>query len=122
MAKIYNVVPNVNIPVLNFRDVPKYKLDIEDYTQAVIKFCKDRYAKAGQSDKLNDECVGEVISFPVADGTADYVVACVKPVELVHLQTWDCYAFQYAKNLKTKDIVEKVRQHKALEKLFASKK
>jgi hypothetical protein len=57
----------------------------------------------------------------VADGYAQYMVASLSPVELIHLPLWDAWQFDYAGRLTKKDIIEKINQRKAMEKLFSKK-
>jgi hypothetical protein len=62
-----------------------------------------------------------VIQFPVADGYAQYMVASLSPVELIHLPLWDAWEYQYVERLTKKDIVEKINQRKAMDKLFPAR-
>lgn len=58
----------------------------------------------------------------VADSYAVYIVASMKPLELVHIPIMDAWEFQYANRLTAKDVKEKIRSEKALQALFAKKK
>lgn len=60
--------------------------------------------------------------FPVADGYAEYMVASMKPLELVHIPLGDAWQFEYAHRLTAKDVQDKIDQQKALEELFNKKK
>ena len=68
------------------------------------------------------ECVGETLQFPVADGYAIYMVLAIKPIQLVHLPLGDAYQFQYANRLTAKDIREQIASSKRLAEFFAGKK
>lgn len=60
---------------------------------------------------------GKEIHFPVADGYARYVVFTGSV--LIHLPVGDAWQFQYANRLTAKDVTQKVKQAKALAKLFS---
>ncbi len=46
----------------------------------------------------------------------------MKPLELIHLEYYDGYSFEYANCLTAKDVEDKINQQNALNRLFASKK
>lgn len=112
MGKIYSPPASLRVPELNWEDIPAYEAANKKFIEDLKAFCKSRN---------NAEHVGEVIQFPVADGYAQYMVASLSPVELIHLPLWDAWEFQYASRLTKKDIIEKIEQRKALEKLFSTK-
>jgi hypothetical protein len=116
MAKIYSVPKSINVPQL----VVNGKFDYNDYQERVDKFYKELAALL-REHSLQNEYIGEVIQFPVADGYAFYMVAGLNPVELIHLPIMDGWDFQYANRLTSKDIREKVEQQKNLKKLFGGK-
>jgi len=118
MATIYKVPDGLEHPEFNWQDVEKYRKDIEDHQKRLKDWCVNRCIRGGKST----ENVGEVIKFPVADGYAEYMVASIKPLQLIHLEYYDGYSFEYAHRLSKKDVEDKVRQQKALEKLFTAKK
>ena len=70
------------------------------------------------SRKNNNKYIGKIVKFQVADGYAKYMVASVKPLELVHLPLDDEYEFQYIQNLKWSDIKERIDSEEKLNKLF----
>ena len=118
MAKIY-VVPNgFQYPEFNWKDTAKYKKDIEDHSERLKQWLIKRCVLLAK----NTENVGEIIRFPVADGYAQYMVGCMKPLELIHLEYYDGYSFEYANRLTAKDVEDKINQQNALNRLFASKK
>lgn len=114
MAKIYNTPKEVSVPEISFSDFQGYQKKCEEFKENLKEFLKKRNSK--------DEEVGEVIGFPVADGTAEYMVASMKPLELVHLPLMDAYQFQYANRLTAKDVKQEIANKKALEALFSRKK
>ena len=68
------------------------------------------------------EYVGEIISFPVADSSAEYMVAALKPIQLVHIPLWDAWHYEYAHRLTAKDIKEKIDSKKAFDKAWSDTK
>lgn len=114
MGKIYSPPAEIKVPVFNWATI-----DIPAYENACNKFIED--LKAFCINRNNAEYVGEVIQFPVADGYAQYMVAALSPIELIHLPLMDAWEFQYANRLTKKDIIEKIEQRKALDDLFSAK-
>lgn len=112
MGKIYSPPASLRIPEFNWKDVAAYEAANKKFIEDLKAFCKSRN---------NADHVGEVIQFPVADGYAQYMVASLSPVELIHLPLWDGYEFEYANRLTKKDIIERINQRKALEKLFGAR-
>lgn len=114
MIKVYSAPDDIKIPKWNSKESRDYNLNKEDeYRDKLKRFLILR----------NPNCkeVGEVISFPVADGYAEYMVAGLKPAELVHIPLCDAYHFEYVSRLTIKDIKDKIKQRKALKSLFSSK-
>ena len=118
MATIYNVPDGLEHPEFDWEDVEKYRKDIEDHQNRLKEWCVNRCLMNGKLTKN----VGEVIKFPVADGYAEYMVGCMKPLELIHLEYYDGYSFQYANRLTAKDVDDKINQQNAMNRLFAAKK
>ena len=110
MAKIFSAPSSVVKPQLNFQNIDGYRKDCDKYLTELKEVLVKR------SNKPN---VGETIKFPVADGYAEYMVASMKPLELVHIDLWDGWHFEYAKNLTAKDVEEKIAQGKGMAKLFS---
>lgn len=73
-----------------------------------------------QDHGYNGKLTGEIISFQVADGSAEYMVADKgRSCDLIHLPYWDAYQFNYAHLLKRKDIVQQIELNKAFERARA---
>lgn len=113
MAKVYTAPDDFKTPSLNFSKINEYQPAWEKYEADLKAWCLKRNPS---------EHVGEIISFPVADGSALYMVAALKPVELIHLEYLDGYSFQYAHRLKASDIKEKIAHRKSIAKIFGRKK
>ena len=114
MAKIFEVPKEVEIPVLNFRD-------IKGYNEACEKFTTDLKAHLNKMG-YNEEYTGEIARFPVADGKAEYMVISLKPVMLVHLPLWDAWNYQHINRLKAVDIKQNIDTAKKLAQMFGGKK
>ena len=110
MVKIFSAPAELKVPQLDFGDTNAYEPAWEKYEADLKAFCIKRNPS---------EYVGGIIRFQVADGYAEYMVASMKPVQLIHLEYLDGYHFEYANRLTAKDIKEKIGQQKAMEKLFA---
>lgn len=114
MGKVYVLPEGFKAPEFNWENTPQYEKDCADLTARLKDWCVKRNSE--------QECVGEVIHFPVADGRAEYMVAAIKPVELIHLPFWDGWNYEYAHRLTGSDVKLKVKQQNALNDLFSKKK
>lgn len=104
MAKIYTPPGEIKVPEFSFKEIAKYREECDKFTEELKQWCLKRKSEDG---------VGEIIGFPVADGKALYMIASVKPVQLIHLPLWDAWEFQYAKNLTTKDVKTEIGKVRA---------
>lgn len=64
---------------------------------------------------------GEVISFPVADGCAQYMLVEGPKSFLIHLPYGDAWQFREAEYLPKKEILRRIESGKKLAKLFGGK-
>ena len=113
MAKIYSTPDEVEVPVLNISDV-------KGYFEACDKYKAD--LKAWLIKRNNAENVGDIIRFLVGDGYAEYMVAAMKPLQLVHLPLGDGWVYEFDSRLTAKDVKAKIAQEKSLSELFSKKK
>jgi hypothetical protein len=117
MAKIYSAPAHIKKPGdcrheenFSWREYSEKIQELEDtYTQELRDFLKSR--------KPNGKSVGEIVYFPVCDGHAQYMVASMRPLELVHMALGDCYEFRYANRLTAKDINDQINHHRMLENM-----
>lgn len=109
MATIFNPPKEVEQPKLDFRDFSKYEEECQKYREAVKKIVLQR--KSGKH-------IGEILRFQVADGYAEYMVANLSPVQLVHIPLGDAWEFEYAHLFTKKEVVSKIEQQEAIKKLF----
>ncbi len=113
MAKIFSAPKGVELPPTKFTSLAKYQQDCDDYEKKL----KEKLLEFNPGGKN----VGEIIRFQVADGYAQYMVASMKPLQLVHLEIGDAYNFEYANRLTAKDVQDKIKQQKALKEYFQKK-
>lgn len=111
-AKIYQ--SPIDEPVLDWKNPNAYAKEEEKFKAELKEYLQVRN-KTGKN-------VGEVIRFQVADGYAEYMVASMRPLELVHLNLLDGYNFQHIDLMTAKAVQEKIDQQKALDKLFSDNK
>jgi hypothetical protein len=109
MATIYYSPQEIPLPIMDWMDMDKYRKDSDIYLSELNAFCLKR--KKGKN-------IGEIIKFQIADGYAEYMIASMKPLELIHIPLLDAYQLPYIQNLTTKDVQEKIDQQKKLEVLF----
>lgn len=119
-AKIFNPPSSLKQPNLSLGG-GNVKDGISDYRKNCDKYMEDLKAilvKNAELKKQPTKNVGEVVKFPVADSYAMYMVASMKPLQLVHIPLWDAWNYQYIERLTAKDIQQEIDNAKALEKLF----
>ena len=109
-AKIYSAPKSIKLPTFSFEKLDDYHKDCDRYRAELKKALLSR--KKGKN-------IGEIISFPIADGAAEYMIASLRPLELVHIPLGDAWDFQYAHLLTAKDVNKKIEQGKAMAKLFS---
>ena len=123
MAKIFDPPEGFNPPdIRSYVGSRSYKDNINDYFKACENYVKS--IKKFARDAHRDVCpeAGEEIRFPVGDGYAQYIVARLKPVELIHVDSGDDWHFQYAHRLTASDVREEIRHNKAMNNLFRNAK
>ena len=111
-AKIYSIEEEVPTPKMDFAN-----FNLKEHREAEAKYIAD--VKAYLLERTSGKNIGEVISFPVADSSAQYMVASMRPLALVHLPLGDAWDFQYAHLLTAKEVDLKIKQKKAMDKLFS---
>jgi len=115
MGQIYSTpkeigdVPELGLDVCDKKSIDAYFKKEEEYLKKVQEWCK----KHGSG-----KYAGEVITFPVGDGKAVYVVWKLKPVSLIHVPLGDAWQFQYAHRLTAADVKKEIEGARALAALF----
>lgn len=116
MGRIYASPKELNEPQIGGPkfDFDAYEKECDAYLIRLRDWCLKRNPRGGKY-------VGKIARFGVADGYAQYMVAGIRPVELVHIAIMDAYQFPYVDRLKAKDITTLIDHSEELEKLFARK-
>ena len=113
MTKVYSAPKTIERPKLDihkYDGFEEYERQQQKYIERVRQFVKKR--------KPRGQLVGEIIRFGVADGYAQYMVASLRPLELIHLDLGDGYHFQYVERITAQDVRELVEREKSLAELF----
>lgn len=107
MAKIYSAPEHIKCPSLS---IPwdELKQVEEKYVEELKSYLLERNPKGKN--------VGEIVYFPVADGFAQYMVASMRPLELVHIPLGDAWHFRYIERLTAKDIQQQIEGNNFLTK------
>jgi hypothetical protein len=100
---------------------PKWEenMSADQYREKTEAAIKNLQAWAKQNGKGSE--AGEIVSFSVADGSAQYVVYSLRPVRLIHVPAYDGYEQPYAHRLTASDIRQKIEQSKLLQKILTRK-
>lgn len=115
MAKIFSPPEGFDPPQLNTDNIRGYFDECEEFVESLKKAIKESYGP---------QCpeAGKEIRFPVGDGYARYIVARLKPVELIHVPVGDCWHFEYVNRLTASDVRKEIKKVEGLRALFGSKK
>ena len=114
MAQIFGLPEGFAAPEFDFRDMKKSRENEKKFLKELKAYCIKRNPT---------ESVGEIISFPVADGKAMYMVASlIQPVQLIHLPLGDEYQFPFVKRLTARDIRQLIKADKAMAEIFGGNK
>jgi len=98
-AKIFNCpdwIQPPSIRVMLDQGFDKFQEQEQIFIKELQKFLKKR--------KPNGKKVGWIARFPVADGCAQYMIASLKPLELVHMPLGDAWNYRYIERLTSQDI------------------
>lgn len=115
MAKIYSIPDEVKAPKLDFNNVKAWQEDEKRFMSEIEAFVKNYNPNGG-------EHIGKTIQFPVADSYAVYMVASMKPLELIHLPIGDAWHFEIASSLRASDVLLKIQQAEGLAKMLEENK
>lgn len=107
MIKVYKAPDKIKVPELLGENWQEKEAA---YIAEVKEWAKKHYGKPES---------GEVVNFPVADGSASYVV-CTYGI-LIHLEIGDAYQFRYIRSLSPSDIKKEIAQAKSWAKIWAKK-
>ncbi len=111
MATIYAVPDDVKVPIFNWKDREAGEADEKRFIDEMVAFVKNYHPDGG-------EHIGKTIKFPWADSYAIYMIASMKPLQLVHLPLGDAWEYPMAQRLKRTDVELKIQQQESLDKMF----
>ena len=115
MATIFRAPASIKQP--SFSEFMKDgKYDREGHAKAEEQYLAE--LKAFLLSRKRGKNVGEIVQFPCADSYAQYMVASMRPLELVHIPLGDAWDYPYINRLNATDIQNKIDQQQALNKLF----
>ncbi len=110
-------------------DPPAFSID--SWREDEDRYIADLKALATETDqnraqaqgKRPGNLVGEIVSFPIADGAAQYMVWQHSPFSLVHIATGDAWSIPeaHARGLRLKDVRDKIGQAERIRQLFSEK-
>ena len=109
MAKIFSAPKEIKTPAFT----GDWRKEEERYLNEIKALLK--------TNGFTGKNAGKIINFPMADSHASYMIASMKPLRLIHLETGDAWEFKYAHLLTAKEVNQKIAQQEAMEKLFSKK-
>jgi len=115
-TEIYGIPEEIKVPEINFMNfnLKQYNEDVEKFKKELIQFLNEQ----GYYSKYT----GEIVQFPVADSYAEYMVASLHPLRLIHLPLGDAWEYEYIQRLTKADILQKIEQQNALKAMFERNK
>ena len=105
MAKIYSAPESIEVPSWDAEDWEKEE---NRYIEELRKYCLD---------DNSGSYIGKVANFSIADGYASYMIASIRPLELIHMETGDAYEYPHIERLNAKDIKQNIDFQESLKKL-----
>lgn len=117
MAKVFSAPKSIPVPSLSidFKN-PKWREEMEandtKYRNALKAFVLER--KKGKN-------VGEIIRIPHADSYAEYMVASMRPLELVHVPLSDAWESPHADLMTAERIQQMLDADKKMKEFFANR-
>lgn len=96
--------------------VPAFSHPFADYNDACNKYEEDLKLFCKHNCGSKHRLAGKEVSFPVADGSARYII--ITPTKLVHINTMDGYQYPHITRLLGRDITEAVDREQKIRKLF----
>lgn len=114
MATVYGGIEGIEAPQYNIQ------LSYEENQAAEDAFVNEMAEQCRAQSDCPD--AGKVISFPIADGKARYMVMDYE--HLIHLALGDCWQIPdaHSRGLNEDDIKLKIKQQDAIAELFGRKK
>lgn len=122
MAKIYAAPPKFKAPNINpLLPFDEYCKQSEAYLDKLRTWCKER--ATGHKD---DDMLGAILSYGVADGKAQYMVCDVRTriVGLIHIElgdAWRAHAL-IERGINKQEVRQQMKREAAYKELFGPKK
>jgi len=112
-AQIFNAPSEVKQPEMDFTnfDHKKYTADCNQYYADLKTYLK--------SQGYNGKNMGETIRFPHADSYAEYMVASMRPLMLIHIPLGDAWHSPDVDLMTAKRVQQKIDGQKRLNELFS---
>lgn len=114
-AKIYSHPDHIKKPKINWEDFSAYQKEEDEFVEKLRKFCKEDYAP-----NQDQNYIGELITFPVADSQAVYMVMSLSPLKLMHVPIGDAWEYRDADLYTTKRVKEVIDAKKRLDEHLAT--
>ena len=111
-ATIYAAPEEFQQPKLDFLNFAKYQKEEEEYLEKLQAYCKEN---------SDSKYAGEIVRIPHADSSANYMVASLRPLELIHIPTGDAWDSPLAELLTAKKVKEMIDGEKKMAKLFGKR-
>lgn len=94
----------------------------DEHRQALGEWCRQVNREAGRRVGATSP-IGKTISFPVADGRAEYMVYTTTPLALLHLDYGDGYQVNdiMMRGLRLSDVKEMVSRDERLAEMFGGR-
>jgi hypothetical protein len=114
--KVFGLPDGFTPPQIDFRNVAKWQEDEKNFIANLATWCK------GRNPHEDQNYIGEVIDFPVADGKALYMIAALRPLQLIHLPLGDAWSFQQEHLLTAKEVKTMVDRRKKFDEIWKKQK
>lgn len=92
---------------------PNYKNYDHKAEESRVQEHQKKLAEWLKSKGYNGKYSGKIISFPVGDGGAQYMLADGKKSFLIHLPYWDSYQYPDVRFLPKAEIIRRLKPFKA---------
>jgi hypothetical protein len=120
-ATVYSTPEGLDAPEFDAFMKGDGGFDGDAYFKACAEHCERVAAWCRENSGSKNDLVGKTISFPVADGRAEYMVYTTKPLALIHLPYVDGYQADpiLLRGLRVTDVRDLVERSERLASLFS---
>lgn len=94
----------------------EYPTDWKNWQEHDEKYIKRLKSWVLKNTKSENEIIGEIIRFSVADGQALYMIANIKPLEVIHIPVGDAWQADpiLLRGLRLSDVKQKIKANNIL--------